>query len=298
MEKIKNLIRRICTLLITLPLLTACAPLGRLPLDMTQRQTIHQTNQIVSTNQKNLEVEPVDPPSNAYTPSYGIGGALAVAIMGKIENYNANQLLIPINQHLIDNHFNQQLSQQLAQELKTIKWLHFNDSELRPELSLARKNMLINTSPGDAMVYVALSYQLAQLTLDALIVTAEVEIHKKSQRKPILIYQNKFQYIEQIKPQKSAKEATRIWAEHHAAKIRQAMQTAIRLLAHAIAQDIQNNKSNAKMNYTPNIEYVDVNKTQTPASGHLENKIGDKTFIRNREGELIIVNDQLVKKKT
>ena len=302
MEKITRLLPQTCIALIVSLSLTACTSIGRMPVDVNQQQAINQTNAIILTSQKNLEVEPMAAPTGNYGSAFGVTGLIATAVVnGAIvhhENKRTEQLFAPIHQNLADVDFNQQMKQQLSKELKTIKWLHFNKGHVYGEISLAKKNILTNESKGDAMVYVGLSYQLSHKALDALIMTADVEIYKKGTPRPTLIYQNKFQYIKKLDP-RPIKETIKYWADNNAAKARQAMQTGIKVLSKTIAQDIQNPTANSNQHYPVNIWYTNIREGQAGlATGYLEEKIGDKNIIRDRFGDLTIVNDRLVIKRT
>lgn len=302
MEKITRLVPQACIALITSLSLTACTSIGRVPLDVNQQHTIHQANEILATNQKTLEVEPMASPSAAYGGAFGAPGIIAAAVInGAVvhsENKKAEKRFDPIHKNLVGVDFNQQMNQQLSKELKTIKWLHFNKGKVDGEVSLAKKNILINESKGDALVYVGLSYKLSHNTLDTLMMAADVEIYKKGVPRPTLIYQNKFQYFEKLAPL-PINEAIKHWADNNAAKARQAMQTGIQFLSKAIAQDIQNPTTNSNMHYPVNIWYTDVREGHgIIEAGHLEEKIGDKNVVRNRFGELTIINDRLVTKRT
>ncbi|KTD53032.1 hypothetical protein [Legionella quateirensis] len=285
---------------ITLLLLTACTSLGRVPLDTNQRPTIHQSKEILSTNQKNLELELMESTNLAATggtTNLVVGGVLG-SMYAAHENKQAEQLFKPLRQDLSDTHFEQLMNQQISHQLKSIKWLHLNEHNLMPELTNEQKINIANnaTTVGDAVIYVDLSYKLSN-GLNALKVVAHVEIYRKELPKAVLIYKNEFQYMDKLDTLKSRQDNVDIWSENNAARMRQTMNTAALMLSKEIAADIQDPVQHHKSKRPTNVWYTNVFLKGGGGSAYLKEIKGNKNVIRLKYGEIVILNDSLVERK-
>lgn len=305
MEKIIRLVSRTIFLTIIFLCLTACSTLNRVPLDVNQRQTIKQSNELLASDQEYLEVE------KAQSNGAGVGGATAgiagivvggviSAIVDNNTNKQNDKLFTPLKADLADEHFNQLMNQHLNKKLSSIKWLHLKKDGLINNLTQEQKRNLANKSDnlGDAIIYVDLSYKLSSTNLDALTVTADVEIYKKENPKTALIYKNTFKYIDQLEPKKTKQEYANIWSKHHGARARQSMNAAMQLLADAIMKDIQDPAIKPNKQHPTNVSYSDgAFGGVMNATGYLEEKIEDKYIIRTSMGDVVIVNEPFVKTK-
>lgn len=284
---------------LTLLSLTACSSLGRVPLDVNQRQTIHQSKQILATNQKNLELELLKPTNLATTggtTSIVVGGVLG-SMYASHENGQAEQLFKPLRQNLSNVHFEQMVNQQVSQKLKSIKWLHLNQHDLMSELSNKQKIIIADnaTTIGDAIIYVDLSYKFSN-RLAALKVVADVAIYKKELPKAVLIYKNQFQYMDMLKFSKTRQENIRTWSKHNAARMRQSMNTAALMLSNEIAEDIQDPVQHRQSNRPTNVWYTDAISGGS-GSAYLKEQSGNKNIIRLKDGEIVVLNTFLVERK-
>lgn len=298
MEKIIKQSFRAITSITAFLFLTACIPLGRMPLEIPLRQNIHKSQAIVSTHQDNLIVQPTES-QPVYPTGLGVTGVLVgAAVNGAIvANQNALdiQLFAPLRNSLEGEHFDEQMHQEVVHSLKPIPWLHLeNKNALMKVLDNGEKTTLTQHAKGDALIFVDFSYQLSARAYDALIVKADVQIYKKQTPKAVLIYKNDFKYIDQLHAPKSNTDNMRRWTENNGAYTRQAMYSAIELLSMAIAKDIADAKRRPNPKRPTNVWYTDY---PHEAMGYLERKIGDKAIIRDSYGDITIVNVGFVKTK-
>lgn len=293
MEKIKSFLK------ISLPIfsfaLTSCT-IGRVPLDETQHTAIKQSQQVLVSEQKNIEIKKLD--SSGYGPAGT--GAIGVAITSIAINH-ANALnaqhIMPLSQHFQENHFNQLMSHNLSSELNTIKWLHLNDSKIshKPLSAWERIDQANQLNElGGTFIYVDFSYQLQPQALNQLQIIADVSIYKKDKPKTTLIYQNSFKYIDTLEKKKN-QDYLALWAEDNGKRMGQSMDEGIRMLAQLIAKDIQNPNAVPDKQHPTNVWYED--STSTANTGYFEKKQNGKTIVRNSRGEIVVLNSALVQQK-
>jgi hypothetical protein len=220
MEKIKLLFK------VSFPIfnlfLSACT-IGRIPLNETKPQTIHQSQQVLASKQKNIEIEEID--SNGYAPpgvgtTAGVAGMVFASIVAHHENVRNQQAITQLTQHFEDGYFNQLMNQSLNQELGNIKWLHITKHQVIKPLSVTEQiNKL--SKVGDAIIYVDFSYMLPNLAIDSLHVKAKVSIYQKELPKAVLIYQNSFTYIDFI--EKKSQAYLGLWSKHHGKRFKESI---------------------------------------------------------------------------
>lgn len=281
--------------------LTSCMQIGRIPLDINQQKTINQSKEILITTQKKLDIEELNP-NVMYPGAVAAAGAPAI-IVGAVFNRiivnndikRMNKITYTLHKNLTDFQFKETMNQELTKKLNTIKWLKLkpNQSEFMSKTLLgSEKRILTNNTgtEGDALIYVTLSYELSR-ALNIMSVTADVQIYKKSSPKAVLIYQNDFEYMEQLPNQKSTEEYVHVWSKNHAEKARESMRSASQLLSMAIVNDIRTPEIKPNKNQPTNIWYKQNN------AAHLEKKIGTKYILRTNLGSIVIANAPLVARK-
>lgn len=303
MEKILKLGKKAILPVLVSLCLTACIRITRLPLDVEQRKTINQSNEILSSSQKELQVEDLQP--KFYYPAapgivglfVGAGISLAITNNEDIRVYKATD---PLRKILADYHFNDLMNQHFTKELSSIKWLRLNKKQVMDdELSDTQKRILTNNREkiGDVMIYVDLSYKLSKLTLDTMVITADVDIYKKENPKAVLIYYNKFRYIDRLEPQKTMQDYVRTWSENHAARARQSMNSAIQLLSKAIVKDILDPGIKPNKKLPTNYWYSEGLYNNGALAGRLEEKIDNKYVLRTNLGLIVIADARSVTRK-
>ena len=302
MEKILKLGKKAILPVLASLCLTACIRITRLPLDVEQRKTINQSNEILTSSQKELQVEDLQP--KFYYPAapgivglfVGAGISLAITNNEDIRVYKATD---PLRKNLADYHFNDLMNQHLTKELSSIKWLRLNKKQVMDELSYTQKRILTNNRNkiGDVLIYVDLSYKLSKLSLDTMVITTEVDIYKKENPKAVLIYHNMFRYIDRLEPQKTMQDYIRTWSENHAARARQCMNSAIQLLSKAIVKDILDPGIKPNKKLPTNYWYSEGQYTNGIPAARLEEKIDNKYVLRTNLGHIVIADERSVTRK-
>lgn len=302
MEKMVHLIAKIAVMILVSLDLTGCIQIYRLPLDINQRKKIVRSQEILCSSQKDIQVEQLNP-AVYYSAAPGILGLVVGAGINRAivdnETHRANELIKPLHQNLIDYHFNEKLNQQLTKELSSITWLHLHKKQVTGELDEFQKRKLANqmSTPGDALIYVDLSYKLSKISLDTLIITAKVSIFRKENSQAILSYQNLFKYLDQLPRQKKPQDYVQRWSEHQALRARDSMDTALRLISKIVVQDILDSSIRPKKNVPTTIWYNEGRQNSGLAKAHLEEKIGNHYVLRTNFGYIIIASESLVSRK-
>lgn len=289
--------------IVALLCLTACSPyMDRIPMDINQRETIHKSDEILSSSKK-IKVEELKNPNVSYPAAGGAIGIVAGALINSAITNNAakqsDKTIAPLQHNLIDYHFNKLMNQSLTKSLGTVKWLHLNKKQLTRELSEEQKINLTNEIKkiGDALIYVDLSYKLSAPSMATMIITAKVQIYKKESSKAVVIYKNTFDYIEQAKRSRTPQEYINIWSADNGAKARKSMNSAIKLLSPIIVKDILDPSIKPDNNLPTNIWYSRGSSNNANLAAYNEEKIGNKYVIRTSDGNIVIANKQLVTRK-
>jgi hypothetical protein len=189
------------------------------------------------------------------------------------------------------------MNENLSQELKSVKWLHLNESKVTTPLRNSEKTIIANqlAQTGDAVIYVDMTYTISGLSLDALNVSANVSVYKKEIPKALLIYQNTFDYYDVLKSPNPNPNPIDTWAKNNASKLDRSMRQAIQMLSSSIAKDIQTPQIMPEKNHPSNIWYsTPQSGTQT---GYFEGTIKNKSVIRRSSGQIAIVNSSSVTQK-
>jgi hypothetical protein len=293
MEKINKTLIKILVPIVSFFCLNACT-MERIPLTESQQKNIHHSQEQLYSPQKKLQV--TESPNNGYVPpNSGIAGAVIMSIAANAENARRNTLITPLQKDFINGHYNNFMNENLSQELKSVKWLHLNESKVTTPLRNSEKTTIANqlAQTGDAVIYVDMTYTIAGLSLDALNVSANVSVYKKEIPKALLIYQNTFDYYDVLKSPNPNPIDT--WAKNNSSKLDRSMRQAIQMLSSSIAKDIQTPQIMPEKNHPSNIWYsTPQSGTQT---GYFEGTIKNKSVIRRSSGQIAIVNSSSVTQK-
>ncbi|MFT4059335.1 MAG: hypothetical protein QM652_07285 [Legionella sp.] len=296
MEKILKVLPRPLILITVAIGLSACVPIGCVPIDIDQRKTIHQTNEMLFSEQKNFEADKVEP---VYIPGTGVIGVVVLSVIANHVNA-VNERRIKSRTKDVDGEVYKKLfNRNLAYELKEIKWLNLDKSSIKDPVRYGEKRTLVTNFPkdGDTMIYVDLSYQLTPNIYNALFIKANVEAYRKNGPKATLIYKNYFGYIHILEKHKNAEEYLDIWFNNNANLIKQHMSIAAHRLSKAIVSDIQDSNKHPDTKHPTNVFYLDFGSSGLiQQAGYLEGKTDNKYVIRTKLGGILFTDEQVKRK--
>ena len=298
MEKIFKVLPRALILIIVVMGISACAPIGRVPIDIEQRKTIHKTNEILSSEQKNFEASKTPP---VYIAGGGIAGNLVSGIIISQINASKERVMRSRTKDVDGEAYKKLFNRDLAYELKEVKWLNLDKNSITDPVRYGKKETFVTSFPndGDTMIYVNLSYYLAPDIFNMLEVKANVEAYRKDGPRATLIYQNDFKYIHALEVHKKADDYLDAWFNNNASLIKKYMNIAAHRLSKAIAHDIQDPDKHPDTKHPTNVWYQEITSDGiliSPAA-YLEGKTGNDHVIRTRSGGIVFTDDPGVKRK-
>lgn len=292
-----RMIKTLIPIVISISLSACTSLMSRMPIDVSQREAIHESSELLASPHE-IKVQRLET-NNYYSAT---GGAIGIIASGLVNatiatsaEYQANKAIQPLLSDLKNYNFNNQFQQSVTTKLTNIKWLHLNRKQILKEPDKKQKDKLISSMDqiGDAFIYIELSHELSSL-MDSMLITARVEIYKKEIKKPVLIYKNTFDYIDQLpRPPKSMK-FINVWSANHGEKARKSMDKAIELLSSAIAKDISDPSVKPDNKKPTNVWYT---TSTVNGAAYLEEKVGKKSIMRTSFGNIIIVNNVFVTPK-
>jgi hypothetical protein len=286
----------IISFLLFLSILSSCAPNVHKPLESLAKEQISTTDAYLIIEQQEINAN-ID--QSNVTAAMG-GGLIAALIDASINNSRAKEaekLMKPIRDSLIDFQFDKYLMEQLQKQMSSVEWMNLKSLQLKKDFSEESISGFFKDSSASVVLYVQTNYYLTPDFKDLKVLSKVYMLPNNEELRKFrdvssddqlqnsilenAIYKNIFEFSDTSDSEIQTKEsAISYWSDNNAINTRNCLEKGSFETAKMIVLDLNSDNAtagNVKEQKTFSNEYV---------SGTVLNEDGERILVRDNSGKL------------